>query len=132
LTVVSDAGRGRLFLDPAKQHDDLRLLRYAIKKRWEIPEEFRGVIVGRLREIVEHGDDEIALKAIAEARQIEAQNQKDEHKIVDVSISNRHAELDAIAADLGLDVGLIEAVARKTSGGDSVAQERSDEDSDFA
>jgi hypothetical protein len=120
--VVDQSGRGRLFIDPAKQHDDIRLLRRAIKKRWEIPDEFRGIIVGRLREIIEHGDDEIALKAIAEARQIEAQNQKDEHKVVDVRISNRHAELDAIAADLGVDVGLIEAVSRKTSGGHSVTE----------
>jgi hypothetical protein len=119
-----------MFLDSAKQHDDLRLLRRAIKKRWDIPEEFRSIIVGRLRDIIESGDDEIALKAIAEARQLETQNQKDEHKIVDVSISTRHAELDAIAADLGIDVGLIEAVSRKAGSGDSLAQERGGEDSD--
>lgn len=51
------AGRGRLLLDNEKAHDDLRLLRRAIKKRWDIPEEFRGIIVGRLREIIEGGDD---------------------------------------------------------------------------
>ena len=112
-------GRGRLFLDPAKQHDDLRLLRRAIKKRWEIPEEFRDVIVGRLRDIIMESDEATALKAIAEVRHMEAQNQKDEHKIVDVSISARNDRLDAIAADLGIDQGLIESVARETGGGDS-------------
>ena len=117
--MVCDSGKGRLFVDPAKQHDDLRLLRRAIKKRWKIPEEFRGVIVGRLRDIIENGDEEIALKAIAEVRQMESQNQKDEHKLVDVSISARNDRLDAIAADLGIDQGLIESVAREASGGDS-------------
>jgi hypothetical protein len=112
-------GRGRLFLDPAKQHDDLRLLRRAIKKRWEIPEEFRDVIVGRLRDIIMESDEATALKAIAEVRHMEAQNQKDEHKIVDVSISARNDRLDAIAADLGIDQGLVELVAREASGGDS-------------
>ena len=118
MTVVTDAGRGRLFLDPAKQHDDLRLLRMAIKKRWDIPEEFRGVIVGRLRDMIENGDDEIALKAIAEARQLESQNQKDQHKVVDVSVSERNYQLDAIASDLGLDPSVIEAVAREAGGSD--------------
>jgi hypothetical protein len=118
--VVADgAGKGRLFLDPAKQHDDLRLLRRAIKKRWEIPEEFREVIVGRLRDIITEGDEEIALKAIAEVRQLESQNQRDEHKLVDVSLSTRNDRLDAIAADLGIDQGLIESIARETGVGDS-------------
>jgi hypothetical protein len=118
--VVADgAGKGRLFLDPAKQHDDLRLLRRAIKKRWDIPDEFREVIVGRLRDIIAEGDEEIALKAIAEVRQLESQNQKDEHKLVDVSLSTRNDRLDAIAADLGIDQGLIESIAREAGGGDS-------------
>jgi hypothetical protein len=106
-------GRGRLFLDPAKQHDDLRLLRRAIKKRWQIPDEFRDVIVGRLRDIIVEADEEVALKAIAEVRHLEAQNQKDEHKLVDVSLSARNFELDAIAADLGVEIGIVEDASRK-------------------
>lgn len=116
---IEDAGRGRLFLDPAKQHDDLRLLRRAIKKRWEIPDEFRDIIVGRLRDIIETGtDDDIALKAIAEARHLEAQNQKDEHKFVDVQLHKRDAELDAIAAELGVEVHLVEDAERSRGGRD--------------
>ena len=34
-------------------------------------------------------------------------NQKDEHKIVDVSISARNGELSKIASDLGIDPSLI-------------------------
>jgi hypothetical protein len=40
--------------------------------------------------------------------------------------------LDAIAADLGVEVGLIEAVSRKTSGSDSAVEEVSREGADFA
>ena len=111
-----NAGRGRLFLDPAKQHDDLRLLRRAIKKRWEIPAEFREIIVGRLREIIESDDDEIALKAIAEARHLEAQNQKDEHKLVDVRIHHKITELAEIAGEIGVDLNLVEDAERSREG----------------
>ena len=115
--MVADSGKGRLFLDPAKQHDDLRLLRRAIKKRWEIPAEFRDVVVGRLRDLIEDGDPEIALKAIAEVRHLESQNQRDDHKVVDVSIAAGNFELDAIAADLGIEIGAIEAADRAATGG---------------
>lgn len=119
--MVCEMGKGRLFIDPAKQHDDLRLLRRAIKKRWQIPEEFKGVIVGRLQDIIENGDDEIALKAIAEVRQMESHNQKDEHKIVDVSINNRNIELDEIAREIGVDLSIVvDADSHRTRGIDSV------------
>jgi stalled ribosome rescue protein Dom34 len=108
-----------LFIDPAKQHDDLRLLRRAIKKRWEIPAEFRDVVVGRLRDLIEEGDPEIALKAIAEVRHLESQNQRDEHKVVDVSIAAGNFELDAIASDLGIEVGVVEDATRKAEIGTS-------------
>lgn len=110
-----------LLLDRRKQHDDLRLLRRAIKKRWDIPAEFRGLIVDRLREVILHGDDDIAIKAIAEARHLEAQNQKDEHKVIDVRVQIRHDQLPGIAADLGIEVSAIENAAREAgaSAGDS-------------
>ena len=113
----ADAGRGRLFLDPAKQHDDLRLLRRAIKKRWEIPEDFRTAIVTRLQDLVLSDDDEIALKAIAEARHLEAQNQKDEHKIIDVRVHRKLSELAGIASELGIDVDLVANAERASAGG---------------
>lgn len=113
----ADAGRGRLFLDQAKQHDDLRLLRRAIKKRWEIPDDFRSTILSRLQAIVEGEDDEMALKAIAETRALEAQNQKDEHKIVDVRIHRKLSELAGIAADLGIEVDLVADAERACRGG---------------
>jgi phosphosulfolactate synthase (CoM biosynthesis protein A) len=46
----------------------------------------------------------------------EAQNQADEHKAVDVSLRTEHDRLDAIARDLGLEVGLIEAAEGQSGG----------------
>jgi hypothetical protein len=89
----------------------------AVRKRWDISEDFRKIALARLAMIVSTGDDDIALKAIAEVRQLESQNQKDEHKVLDVSISARNDELDAIAADLGVEIGVIEAASRQTEGG---------------
>jgi hypothetical protein len=97
----------QLLVDPAKRHDDLRLIRRAMRQRWEIPDRTRALIMERLAEILEHGADDIALKAVAEIRHMEAQNQKDEHKIADYAIQQRHARVDAIARELGVDPGLI-------------------------
>ena len=43
----------------------------------------------------------------------EQQNQADEHKLVDVSLSTRNFELDAISADLGVEIGIVEDASRK-------------------
>ena len=86
-----------LFLDRAKLHDDLRLLGKALKQRWEIPEDFRMVIMSRLRDMIESSpDEEMVLKAIVQVRNMESQNQKDEHsKAVAAleSLSNRIADM---------------------------------------
>jgi hypothetical protein len=71
----------------------------------------------RLACILEAGDDDIALKAIGELRQMEAQNQKDEHKFADIiAVQQQHARVDAIANELGVDQRLI-LDATATSGG---------------
>jgi len=108
------SGRGRLLLDPAKWHDDLRLLRMANRQRWKIDDDFKDVAMSRLKTIVMEGDDEIALKAIAEARHMESQNQKDEHKVIDVNVATRNDNLDAIATNLGIDLGTLEAIEGTT------------------
>ena len=107
-----------MFLDPAKQHDDLRLWRRAIKQRWDIDDDFKRIAIRRLRDMVEDGEsDELALKAIAETRQMIAQNQKDEHKVLDVRVQIRHDQLAGIAADLGIEVSAIEDATRKANSG---------------
>jgi hypothetical protein len=55
-----------------------------------------------------------AAKALLAA---ESQNQRDDHKVVDVSIAAGNFELDAIAADLGIEIGAIEAADRAATGG---------------
>lgn len=86
----------RLLLDPAKQHDDLRLIRRAMRQRWEISAEMRDLIAGRLVGILQDGDDAIALKAIAEIRQMESQNQKDEHSKAVQALEQLHDQLASI------------------------------------
>ena len=86
-----------LFLDGSKFHDDLRLLGKALKQRWEIPDDVRQVIMSRLRDVIENSpDEEMVLKAIVQVRNMEGQNQKDEHnKAVAAleSLSNRIADM---------------------------------------
>ena len=88
-----------------------------MKKQWNIPDEFKDIILERLTKIVSEGDDdEIALKAIAEVRHMNSQNQKDQHKVLDVSLQFNHARLSQVASELGIDESvIIEAHAR--SGG---------------
>lgn len=101
---MEDSG---ILLDPKKRRDDMRMIHMAARKRWPIPDHVRERIVKRLTDIVDSDDDEMTIKAIAEFRHLESQNQKDEHKLIDVNAATRDAELSAIAADLGIDPSLI-------------------------
>jgi hypothetical protein len=97
---------------------DTRLIAKALNQRWPITSETRRVIVGRLLRVMadpsaSHREVTSAAKALMSA---EAQNQKDEHKAVDVSLRAEHDRLDEIARDLGIEVGLIEAAERQSGG----------------
>ena len=120
------SGRGSFLLDKSKTHDDLRLLQMSIKKRWDIQEDFRSVIIERLRKLIETGlDDELALKAITQVRLLESQNQKDEHKDLD-EFSNRVLELaNRLGIETG-DVGISDAIEGRTSGGDGLPTQADD------
>jgi hypothetical protein len=109
-------GMGRLFLDREKMHDDLRLLRMANKRRWDIDDDMREVIISRLRAVVETGNDDIALKAIAEIRHMESQNQKDEH----LEANEFRTRLLEYAARRGIAIGGI-ASGSGSSQGDGLA-----------
>jgi len=81
--------------------------------------EKRSAVVAVLMNILVSRDASVrektaAAKALMSA---EKQNQEDEHKVVDVVISERNHRLDAIAADLGIDQGFIESVARESDSG---------------
>ena len=77
---------------------------------------YRDAIVKRLlRVLVDPGASPREVTAAAKALMAaEAQNQADEHKVIDVSVSTRHDRLDEIAADLGIEVSVIESAAGKT------------------
>lgn len=90
-------------------------------QRWPINDNMRAGIIATLVKVLKDDDASprektSAAKALLAA---EKQNQEDEHKLIDVRIQQRHAELDAIAAELGIEVGLIEDATRQGSGSNS-------------
>ena len=55
----------------------------------------------------------------------EGQNQSDEHKLVDVELQRRNIELDAIAADLGIETSIVvdaEGTRRSIVDGDAATR----------
>jgi hypothetical protein len=104
---------------------ETRLMARALMQRWEISQEQRADLIQTLMQIatdVSNSPRErtTAIKAIISA---EKQNQEDEHKVIDVRIQQRNNQLDAIAADLGIEADLIEDAARKSGLIDSSVEE---------
>lgn len=62
---------------------------------------------------LQSGDPRAEATAVRNVIAMEAMNQKDEHKVIDVRVTTRHDQLAGIAADLGIEVGLIEDAARQ-------------------
>lgn len=84
-------------------------------QRWPINPKMREGIIGALARVLtdpnaSHREKTSAAKALLAA---EKQNQEDEFKLIDVRIQQRNTELDAIAAELGIEVGVIEDATRK-------------------
>ncbi len=82
----------------------------AIEQRWPVKPEYRDALIKRNVKIILNQNS--TERAVAAASKIiiaaEAQNQADEHKVIDVRVQTRHDELARIAVDLGLDVSAIE------------------------
>jgi hypothetical protein len=97
---------------------EARLYGRAIKSRWDITDDVKATVLDSLVSIASHGEKESARVAAAKALiSAEQQNQIDEHKIVDIGIAKRNAELDEIASDLGIETSLI--LDAKSEGGPS-------------
>ena len=82
----------------------------SIEQRWSMTPEVRRRVIGELLKIVVSPESSArektaAAKALMAA---EKQNQVDEHKLIDVQIHRRLNDLDAIAADLGIEISVIE------------------------
>ena len=89
----------------------------ALTQRWPIKPEYREAIVKRLLRVI--ADPQSSPREVtAAARALmsaEAQNQSDEHKVLDVEHATaRDTQLSAIAADLGIDPCLIVDAAIET------------------
>ena len=75
-----------------------------MRERWPIDDEFKEMIVARVRNIVQFNpDDDVALKAVAQVRGMEAQNQKDEHAHID----EYRTRILEIAKRCGIDLHLL-------------------------
>jgi|GEM_PF-1538491 len=112
---------------------DTRLLRRAMKQRWPISDQYKTAIVNRQVKIAAGlipgttaREETDAFKSLLCAEQ---QNQSDEHKVIDVRVTTRHDQLLGIAADLGVEIGVIENAERSSGGGAADSPAASTDDS---
>lgn len=92
---------------------DLRLLRQAM--RWNTST-LREAMIEKLPDDLRSDDPRIRNAARKVVLEMEAQNQRDDHKVIDVRVVTRNGQLPGIAAELGVDFRLIESAARNASG----------------
>lgn len=100
---------------------DTRMIQRAFESRWDIRPEYRDVLVKRLVKIIADPNSSprevtAASKALIAA---EAQNQSDQHKVIDVGVQQRNLELDSIAAELGIEAHLVVDAQRESGKADS-------------
>lgn len=95
---------------------DMRMLERAIKNRW-LTEDLKEEAIETIRRGLRCGDSRAEQTAVRSLIAMEAQNQKDEHKVIDVRVVTRNDQIPAIAAELGIDLALVEDAARKAGSG---------------
>jgi hypothetical protein len=87
----------------------------AMQQRWPIRDDYREAVIKRNMKIILNPNS--TERAVAAASKVmlaaEAQNQSDEHKVIDVRVVTRNDQYDAIAAELGIAPDLIEHAARQ-------------------
>ena len=102
---------------------DQQMIQRAIRKRWLTTDEVKALAMDAVQRGLTCGDDRAEQRAIANLLAMEAQNQKDEHKVVDVTVQTRHDNLPGIAADLGIEIGaLTDATGQGEGGADDFAR----------
>ena len=97
----------------------LQLLRQSM--RWDTSA-LREAMIDKLPDDLRSDDPRVRNAARKVVLEMEAQNQRDEHKVIDVRVQTRNDELAGIAADLGIEVGLIEDAARQADCGTERAE----------
>ena len=101
---------------------DTRMIARAVMQRWPIKPEYRAALINKLMKVLASPESS-AREITAAARAIlsaESQNQADEHKVVDVRTQQGDFDLASIAAEIGVDIGVIENAEIARIGGDSV------------
>ena len=95
-----------------------------MKERWPITEAMRGVIIKSLGKILVDAESSPREKTAA-ARALlaaEAQNQSDEHKVIDGQLTAGNFDMARIAADLGVELSLIvDGTVEKSGSADSTS-----------
>ena len=93
---------------------EARLINRAVRNRWDIPAEEMQKTIERVVYLRDNADDEaVQMAAVRAIVSMVGQNQKDEHKVIDVRVVTRNDQYDAIAAELGIAPDLIEHAARQ-------------------
>lgn len=93
---------------------EARLINRAVVNRWDIPPDEIKKTIARVCYLRDNAFDESTqMAAVRAIVSMVGQNQKDEHKVIDVRVTTRHDQLAGIAADLGIEVGAIEDAARQ-------------------
>jgi hypothetical protein len=129
-----------ILADPHRTASDINLARRAVRQRWPVKDEHRGIVVDRLMDIVQKAEVSVMTKegpekiegpadsnAIAAARVLvamESQNQADEHHAapapqnvnVNVSVDDRRSRLAAISARLGIEGVVVDAQPLSAAG----------------
>jgi hypothetical protein len=103
---------------------DTRLIARALVQRWPIKPEYREAIVKQLlKVVVDPGSSPREKTAAAKALlSAEAQNQSDEHKVIDGQLTNGNFDMARIAADLGVELSLVvDGTVEKSGSADSTS-----------
>ena len=88
---------------------DTRMMAKALTQRWPIKPEYREAIIRKLIQVVANPQSK-PREVTAAARALlaaEAQNQSDEHKVIDGQLTAGNFDMARIAADLGIEPSLI-------------------------
>ena len=93
---------------------EARLINRAVVSRWDIPADEMQKTIDRVTYLRDNALDEATqMAAVRAIVSMVGQNQKDEHKVIDVRVVTRNDQYDAIAAELGIAPDLIEHAARQ-------------------
>lgn len=108
---------------------DLQMIERAVKRRWNFNRQLaEDAVEAGLRST----DDRVKVRALAIAVAMEKQNQADEHKVIDIGIQLQDDDVAAIAAELGIDAGVIFDAARIADGDTQGDSEETEAEADDA